>query len=64
VSIYPNPSKNSAFIALDLVQNETVTINVYSIMGQVVYTQTLNNLSIGNHTISLNTENWSNACTI
>lgn len=60
VTLYPNPAKNNATIELNLVKAETVTINVLSIMGQVVYTQTLTNLSAGSQTIFLNSENWVN----
>lgn len=58
VSIYPNPAKNNSNIELNLTKDETVTINVLSVMGQVVYTQTLSNLKAGKQTVSLNTENW------
>jgi hypothetical protein len=60
VAIYPNPAKNSATLELNLIQNETITINVLSVMGQVVFTQTLNNLPAGTQTIALNSEAWSN----
>lgn len=60
VAVFPNPAKNNATIELNLVQNETITVNVLSVMGQTVYSQTLTNLSAGNQTISLNSENWSN----
>lgn len=60
ITVYPNPAKNNSTISIDLVQNETITVEVLSIMGQVVYSQTLNNLAAGNHSIALNTENWAN----
>jgi hypothetical protein len=60
VVVYPNPAKNNATIELNLVKSETVTVNVLSIMGQVVYTQTFTNVPSGKQTISLNSENWSN----
>jgi hypothetical protein len=60
MAIYPNPAKNNATIELNLMKSETVTVNVLSIMGQVVYTQTYTNLPMGKQTIILNSENWSN----
>ena len=60
VAVYPNPAKNNATLELNLIQNETITINVLSVMGQVVFTQTLNNLPAGTQTIALNSEAWSN----
>ena len=58
VAVYPNPAKNSATVELNLIQNETITINVLSVMGQVVFTQTLTNLPAGIQTIALNSEAW------
>ncbi len=58
ISIYPTPAKNAASLSLDLIQNENVTVNVINTVGQVVYSQNLNNLSAGNHVINFNAENW------
>ncbi|MCD6019463.1 MAG: hagA 1 [Bacteroidetes bacterium] len=58
--IYPNPATNNATIELNLVKEETVTVNVLSLMGQVIYTETLNKVPAGIQTINLNTENWTN----
>ena len=35
-----------------------MSVNVVNTIGQVVYTETLNNLSAGNHIVNFNTENW------
>jgi hypothetical protein len=58
VSIYPNPAQNNSSVELNLVKDDAVTITVLSVMGQVVFTQTLSNLQAGKQTVSLNTENW------
>lgn len=58
ISIYPSPAKNAASISLDLTQNETISIIVVNTVGQVMYTESLSNLSAGNHLVNLNTENW------
>lgn len=58
ISVYPSPAKNAASLSLDLIQNENVTINVVNTVGQVVYSQNLNNLSAGNHIVNFNAENW------
>jgi hypothetical protein len=57
MSIFPNPAKNNATIALSLDKAETVTVNILSVMGQVVFTQTFN-LAAGNQAIDLDSENW------
>ena len=58
--MYPSPAKNNATLSLNLVQNETITLNVVNTVGQVVYTEVLSNLNAGSHAINLNTENWAN----
>lgn len=58
VSLYPNPANNATSLSLDLIQNETVSISVINTVGQVVFSESLNNLSAGNHMINLSTENW------
>lgn len=58
ISVYPSPAKNAASLSLDLVQNENVTITVLNTVGAVVYSESLNNLSAGNHVVDFNAENW------
>jgi len=58
VSIFPSPAKNAASLSLDLIQNESVSISVINTVGQVVYSESLSNLSAGNHVVNFNTENW------
>ncbi|MBK6984180.1 MAG: T9SS type A sorting domain-containing protein [Bacteroidetes bacterium] len=58
ISVYPSPAKNAATLSLELVQNENISISVVNTVGQVVYTETLNNLSAGNHVVNFNAENW------
>ncbi len=60
VAVYPNPAKNFATLEVNLTKSETITVNVLSVMGQVVYTQTFVNVPAGTQTIALNSENWSN----
>lgn len=58
VSVYPSPAKNAASLSLDLIQNESISISVVNTVGQVVFTESLSNLSAGNHVVNFNTENW------
>lgn len=60
VSVYPNPAQTATSLDIDLIQNDNITINVMSVTGQVVFTQSLNDASAGKHIVSLNTENWAN----
>lgn len=56
-SIFPNPAGNYVAVELNLTKEETITINVLSVMGQVVYSETLN-VSAGVQTINLNSSTW------
>jgi hypothetical protein len=60
VSVYPNPALTASSVDIDLVQNDNVTIEVMSVTGQIVFTQTLTNASAGKHVVKMNTENWAN----
>jgi hypothetical protein len=60
ISVYPSPAKNSAALSLDLIQNETITVNVVNTVGQVVYSESMKDLSAGNHVVNFNTEAWAN----
>jgi hypothetical protein len=52
----PNPSNNRTEIAYSLPTDGSVTFNVYSISGQVLYSQTVET-TFGSHSIDLNTSN-------
>ncbi|HET6224808.1 MAG TPA: T9SS type A sorting domain-containing protein, partial [Bacteroidia bacterium] len=43
VRIYPNPTKESIFVELPTAGNKEVTIQVYSVIGQLVYTEMYSN---------------------
>ena len=58
ISVFPSPARNAASLSLDLLQNESISVNVVNAIGQVVYTDGLTNLSAGNHVVNFNTENW------
>lgn len=60
VSVYPNPSQTASSVDIDLIQNDNITINVMSVTGQIVFTQTIADASAGKHIVNLNTENWAN----
>jgi hypothetical protein len=60
VSVYPNPALTASSVDIDLVQNDNVTVEVMSVTGQIVFTQTLSNASAGKHVVNMNTENWAN----
>lgn len=60
VGVFPNPTKNSSSVTIELIQNETISVNVVNVMGQNVFTETLTNLPAGSHSVKLDSENWAN----
>jgi len=52
VSIVPNPSNGLFYLNVNGI-NETVTMNIYSISGQLVYTEQLDNKGLVNKTVDL-----------
>jgi len=54
--IYPNPTKNNATLAIDVKDNVTVTINVYSLVGALVKTTTANAI-VGQNNINIDLSN-------
>ncbi len=57
LNVYPNPFTTNTNIAVSLSEPQDVAINVYNMMGQIVYTVPMTNLSAGEHLFELNGEN-------
>ena len=55
---YPNPSIGNTFINLGIKKSSSVKIEVYDLIGRVVYSESKGILAAGAHTIHLNTSNW------
>ncbi|MCO5260826.1 MAG: T9SS type A sorting domain-containing protein [Crocinitomicaceae bacterium] len=54
VSVFPNPATDKAEVSFNLNAASNVTINVVDVNGKVVSTNSLNNLTVGANTASLN----------
>jgi hypothetical protein len=54
---YPNPFNPKTNIVFDLVENGTVTLNVYNPVGQLVATVVNGSLSAGRHTVMFDASN-------
>lgn len=52
INIYPNPINNSATVAFNLNQTEKVQMNVYNLLGEVVYSLDKGVMNAGNNEIS------------
>ena len=51
--IYPNPTNNVAHIAMNLVEANSVTIEVVDLLGKVVYSEEMGNLPAGRHLLDV-----------
>jgi hypothetical protein len=60
VSIYPNPASVSSNVAIELMNSQSVIVNVYNALGQVVFTENHGSMNAGNHVFNLNTETFKN----
>lgn len=60
MSIYPNPVTSLATIAVNLTEPQDIAINVYNLIGQVVYQVPASRLEAGDHTFELNSSGLSN----
>ncbi|MDP2388416.1 MAG: T9SS type A sorting domain-containing protein [Bacteroidota bacterium] len=61
VKVYPNPAANNVSVKLNMVQTETVSVNIYDITGKNVATVYANELlNEGTHTLSVNTSTFDN----
>lgn len=54
--VYPNPFANEAFVTYQLEQKAEVSIAVFNLLGEMVYTQQMGIQSTGNYTMELNNE--------
>ena len=52
-SIYPNPANEVAHIAMNMIEANSVTIEVVDLLGKVVYSEELGNLPAGNHLLDV-----------
>ncbi|MFL5753505.1 MAG: T9SS type A sorting domain-containing protein [Bacteroidia bacterium] len=60
VSLYPNPTSSQANLEVSLTKSESVTINVYNSLGEIVYSEARNNMPVGDNRIILSTESLAN----
>lgn len=58
LDIYPNPSRDFTNIKFTLKNDADVVINVYDMMGAVVFTQNMGNLNAGVQTANFNSANF------
>ena len=59
-SIFPNPTSNTCALKFNLLQAKTLTINIFNVIGEKVYSLPKNVYEEGTQEIKLNTHNLSN----
>lgn len=60
-NMYPNPTNGNTTLAFNLEQDQNVTVQVYNMLGEVVYSTNEGTLSTGQHTIMINGSTLNNA---
>lgn len=58
--MYPNPTNSNATLAFNLDQDQNVTLQVYNMLGESVYSDNEGILSSGQHTLMINGSNLNN----
>ena len=56
-SVYPNPAKDNLTVVVNASEIKTASIDILSIAGKKVFSQTVSNLSSGKNEININTSN-------
>jgi len=57
ISIYPNPITNKADIAFNLAIDADITIVMYNLLGETVFSNSLGEMNQGAHSIKLDAQN-------
>jgi hypothetical protein len=57
LDVYPNPSQDVTNIKFTLKENNPVVINVYNVMGELVYTQNCGNMVAGMNKVNFSNDN-------
>jgi len=55
IGLFPNPAQTSAYIKYLLTDKHLVTLDVYNLIGEKIYSDNLGKLSAGVHTTEINT---------
>ncbi len=58
--IYPNPASELTFISFDLVNEEKVSLEIYSMLGEKVFSTTGSTHTSGSHTFAIDAANLAN----
>src|SRR5690606_18827087 len=54
LNVYPNPAKDNVTLTFDLNKSEKINIEIYDVMGKLVYTEDLGTVLSGNTIKNLN----------
>lgn len=60
MDVYPNPTSGDAYVAYSLKQGQNVSVNVYNMLGEKVYSQNEGKVDAGKHIITIDGKSLQN----
>jgi len=57
-AVYPNPFEDYTYVTFNMEESVNVDLTVYNIIGEVVYTASHNNMSVGSQKLEINTQDF------
>ena len=57
-AVYPNPFEDYTYVTFNMEESVNVDLTVYNIIGEVVYSASHNNLSVGSQKLEINTQDF------
>jgi hypothetical protein len=59
LNVFPNPFSDNTTVAINLTQTSPVTVTMYNVLGESVYTNSLGQMSAGKHSLNLDSQKLS-----
>jgi len=57
-AVYPNPFADYTYVSFTINESVTVNLNVYNVIGEVVYTSSQQDMAAGNHKLMIDTQDF------
>jgi hypothetical protein len=59
LSVFPNPFSDNTTLEINLTNTSPVTVTMYNVLGESVYTNSLGQMSVGKHSLNLDSQKLS-----
>jgi len=56
--LYPNPASNQTNVSLDLLKDQNISVDVYNLVGEKIYSMNQGSMPAGHHTLVLNSSGF------